>query len=136
MTTKYSVRLAQTLLIYCVLASFTGANEFVRNATFEDTFANDNIDEARVQTFLETYCVKCHGSDQQKGNISLNTIGRDTTFKQEIEVWESVLEILESGEMPPSSEVQPKSSERQIVISWIETQLRKSSHSAKVVHRK
>lgn len=136
MTTKYSVRLAHTLLIYCVLASFTGANEIVRNATFEDTFANDNIDEARVQTFLETYCVKCHGSDQQKGNISLNTIGRDTTFKQEIEVWESVLEILESGEMPPSSEVPPKSSERQIVISWIEAQLRKSSHSAKVVHRK
>ena len=67
MTTNIPFDLPHTLLIYCVLASFTGANEFVRNATFEDTFANDNIDEARVQTFLETYCVKCHGSDQQKG---------------------------------------------------------------------
>ena len=71
-----------------------------------------------------------------EGNISLNTIGRDTTFKQEIEVWESVLEILESGEMPPSSEVRLKVARDRLSYHGLKHSLENHPTPLKVVHRK
>ena len=57
-----------------------------------------------VAPVFEAYCVKCHGPDKSKGKISLHTLDGDLSAGRELERWEDILEMLESGEMPPEDE--------------------------------
>ncbi len=77
-----------------------------------------------VAPFFKTYCVKCHGPEKSKGGIAVHTLGGDLSAGQELEKWESVLEMLGMGEMPPSDERQPTKAEVLAVRDWIEAGLR------------
>jgi hypothetical protein len=72
-----------------------------------------------VAPFFEAYCVKCHGPDKSKGKISLHTLDGDLSAGRELERWEDILEMLESGEMPPEDEAQPNETKRMVIADWI-----------------
>jgi mono/diheme cytochrome c family protein len=86
--------------------------------------------ESRVKPFFKMHCVKCHGPTKSKGGIRLHVLSGDLSSGQELEKWESVLDILEFGEMPPIDEPQPKEPEVQAVIKWIETGMREAAGRA------
>ena len=83
--------------------------------------------EARVATsfkkdvvpFFEEYCIRCHGPEKSKGQISLHTLDGDLSAGRELERWEDILEMLESGEMPPEDEAQPNQTDRMAIADWI-----------------
>lgn len=77
-----------------------------------------------VGPFFQTYCVKCHGPEKSKGKITLHSLDGDLSKGQEFEKWEFVLEMLESGEMPPIDESQPAKAQTQAVKHWIEAGMR------------
>ena len=77
-----------------------------------------------VAPFFKAHCTHCHGSTESKGEITLHNLGGDLIAGQEIERWESILEMLESVEMPPEDEPQPNEVARQAVEKWIEAGLR------------
>ncbi|MEE2639120.1 MAG: DUF1592 domain-containing protein [Planctomycetota bacterium] len=79
---------------------------------------------SRVKPFFETYCVKCHGPDKSKGEITLHTLRGDLSVGGGLEKWESILDILDFGEMPPIDEPQPQPSEVEAIIQWIESEMR------------
>jgi hypothetical protein len=79
--------------------------------------------KSKVLPFFKTHCVKCHGPEKSKGEITLHTPG-DLSIGHNIEQWELILEMLESGEMPPEDEPQPDEVERKAVTDWINTGLR------------
>ena len=70
--------------------------------------------KAEVKPFFETYCIECHGPEKSKGKITLHTLDGDLAAGAdgELERWERILEVLESGEMPPEDEPQPSEAER------------------------
>jgi len=74
--------------------------------------------------FFEEYCIRCHGPEKSKGQISLHTLDGDLSTGRELERWEDVLEMLESGEMPPEDEAQPSETKRMLIADWIESGLR------------
>ncbi|MDG2124356.1 MAG: DUF1592 domain-containing protein, partial [Verrucomicrobiales bacterium] len=79
--------------------------------------------DAKVAPFLKTHCIDCHGPDKAKGKITLHTL--DGHFAQDdLEHWELIMEMLESGEMPPEDEPQPQQAERDAIANWISTNLR------------
>ncbi|MEX0866407.1 MAG: DUF1592 domain-containing protein [Pirellulales bacterium] len=80
--------------------------------------------ESAVRPFFKAHCIQCHGPDKSKGKITLHTLGGDLAAGQELERWESILEMLASGEMPPEDEPQPSDADRKAVASWIEAGLR------------
>ena len=81
--------------------------------------------KATVAPFFKTYCVKCHGPDKSKGEITVHSLDGDLSMGQELEKWESILEMLEFGEMPPIDEPQPtKPEEVEAVKHWIESGMR------------
>jgi Protein of unknown function (DUF1592)/Protein of unknown function (DUF1588)/Protein of unknown function (DUF1587)/Protein of unknown function (DUF1595)/Protein of unknown function (DUF1585)/Planctomycete cytochrome C len=85
-----------------------------------------NIETAfknEIKPFLETYCVKCHGTDKQKGSIQLHALNSDFTNGKQAQTWENILEILQFEQMPPEGEKQPSAQERTRTIQWIESQL-------------
>ncbi len=79
--------------------------------------------QAKVLPFFQANCIKCHGPTTSKGNITLHTLGGDLAGR-DLEQWELILEMLESGEMPPEDELQPSDAERQAIAEWIEAGLR------------
>ena len=80
--------------------------------------------ETTVQPFFKANCIRCHGPDKSKGEISLHTLDGDLSAGRDVERWELILKKLESGEMPPEYEPQPSESERTVIVEWIESRLR------------
>ena len=76
-----------------------------------------------VVPFFEEHCIRCHGPEKSKGQISLHTLDGDLSTGRELERWEDVLEMLESGEMPPEDEEQPSQTKRMLIADWINSGL-------------
>ncbi len=80
--------------------------------------------DARVRPFFKAYCIKCHGPDKSKGELTLHTLDGDLASGRGIERWEDVLDALKFGEMPPEDEPQPDEAERKLITDWIDNGLR------------
>ncbi len=80
--------------------------------------------DAHVRPFFKAHCIKCHGPDKSKGELTLHTLDGDLASGRGIERWEDVLDALGSGVMPPEDEPQPDESERKVVTDWINNGLR------------
>lgn len=78
----------------------------------------------RVAPFFNTYCVSCHGPEKNKGKITVHALHGDLSLGQELDKWESILDMLEFGEMPPDDSPQPKPGEVEAVSQWIESGMR------------
>lgn len=78
----------------------------------------------RVAPFFNKYCVNCHGPEKVKGGITVHSLHGDLSLGQELEKWESILDMLEFGEMPPIDKPQPPKAEVQAISKWIEQGMR------------
>ncbi len=95
-----------------------------RPSTAFDPNSGLNPTELRVQAtrFLESYCVSCHGSDAQEGDVqltaldSLDAVARQSLFRK-------VLEVVQLSEMPPEQAKQPTDAQRKTLSQWITRQL-------------
>ena len=62
--------------------------------------------------FLSTYCLDCHDSLTEKGSVNLEDLSFQITNIQEAELWQKVLNTMNSGEMPPEDKKQPDEDEK------------------------
>ena len=83
----------------------------------QPSFAND------VQPFFTAHCVRCHGAKRQKGDVTLHDLAGGPREGALLEQWQRVLDVLESGEMPPDEEPQPEAAERARLARWIAREL-------------
>ncbi len=83
--------------------------------------------ESAVKAFFETSCISCHGPEKSKGKVTLHTLDGDLSGAENLELWQSILDMVESGEMPPDDEPQPADEERAAVVKWIDSELRRQS---------
>ena len=80
-----------------------------------------------VAPFFKAHCVKCHGLEKQKGKVTLHNVDSGLAAGKSLERWELILEVLESGEMPPEEEAErPDAAAVVAVTKWIEAGLRKA----------
>ena len=61
----------------------------------------------RHYAFLENYCLNCHDDLEEKGSINLERLPFDLGTVEAAEMWQKVLNVLNSGEMPPEEKRQP-----------------------------
>jgi hypothetical protein len=77
-----------------------------------------------ITPFLKTHCLKCHGPDKKEGQLrvdqQLKNEFLDPTSKEK---WGEVINVLNSHEMPPEGEPQPKPEEVARVVDWITEQM-------------
>ena len=100
-------RLLPTIVLTCGLGTFGFANEVPEGPT----------------EFLVSYCLDCHDADTQKGEINLDVLEIDWSTQENHQLWERVLNAVNSGEMPPVDKAQPKPKERESVQAWIHDSL-------------
>ena len=77
-----------------------------------------------ISPFLKTHCLKCHGPEKKEGQLrvdqQLKNEFLDPTSKEK---WGEVINVLNSHEMPPDGEPQPKPDEVARVVDWITEQM-------------
>ncbi len=67
--------------------------------------------------FLEKHCVACHGKDKQKGGLTLTPFRDDFSVLRARRTWKEILNMVESGDMPPEDREQPTAEERKRFIA-------------------
>jgi hypothetical protein len=64
--------------------------------------------DPKHRAFFEAHCTECHGEKKQKGEVRLDTLSFQIDSVQTAEVWQKVLNQINSGEMPPEDSKQPE----------------------------
>lgn len=93
---------------------------------FTTTFATAEPKAALPEkhfTFLENYCLDCHDTDTQKGKIDLESLSFNLGSIESAEMWQKVLNTLNSGEMPPEKKEQPVPAEKETFLADLSQQL-------------
>jgi hypothetical protein len=72
-----------------------------------------------VRPFLTQYCVTCHGKDSPEGDLDLTVYSSMATAARDSERWNTILDKLEAGKMPPKkAKAHPADAARRPVIDW------------------
>ena len=69
--------------------------------------------------FFRQHCETCHSGAKPKGDFDLKTLARNFSDKKVRGHWLTVLDQLQSGQMPPEDTPQPPSDQVKAVIDWI-----------------
>jgi hypothetical protein len=72
----------------------------------------------RVRPLLATYCLACHSVKEKKGELDLERFASIDVARTDLKPWQSVVEMLDAGEMPPKGRRQPTDAERKWLIDW------------------
>ena len=80
-----------------------------------------------AQPFLKEYCLRCHGSDEAKGDLRLDQLDTDLSQPTTFERWRGVVARMQSGEMPPPKEPRPKPEQMVDIVRQLSAQLDKAA---------
>ena len=72
-----------------------------------------------VRSFLDAYCVDCHGAKKPEADVALHKLSGEALQRAEVVVWKQVYEQLENGQMPPADAKQPTTAERRQLLTWL-----------------
>ena len=84
----------------------------------ENQPAND-VFQQQIRPLLKEYCVTCHSSEEQKGELDLEPFSTLEAVKKHPKVWQSVAEQLANNEMPPKKKPQPTPEEKERLSKWV-----------------
>lgn len=77
-------------------------------SAFEDT----------ILPILKESCLKCHGGEKVKGHVDFSEILTAEDADANFELWETVVEVIEAGEMPPEEEPQLSEPNKKVIADW------------------
>lgn len=72
-----------------------------------------------VQPILKQYCLDCHSTEKQKGELDLERFKTVADVMKHAKVWQGVVEQIALGEMPPKNKPQLKPAEREKLLGWV-----------------
>ncbi len=76
--------------------------------------------DTTVRPFLDEYCVKCHGSEKQKGDRRFDSLAYPISDDNALIDFQDILDLMNLGDMPPEDEEeQPGDDERQEIVDWL-----------------
>lgn len=92
-----------------------------------------------VAPFFKQHCAKCHSGDKAKAKLDLDKLNYDLTgSNKDLEKWQTILDRVQRGEMPPDDEKRPDAQAVAKATRWLKTELRKADPKllAKAGHSK
>ncbi len=95
-------------------------------------FSDQQLDQrfANVQTLLKQFCLNCHSSDEQQGELDLERFSSVAAVRADLKPWQAMIQQLETREMPPRDELQPSDAQRTQLLQWTRSLL----HSEALAH--
>jgi mono/diheme cytochrome c family protein len=77
-----------------------------------------------LEAFLANHCIRCHGPDNQEGELRIDLLSRDFELGGESHRWAELIERVNSGEMPPQGEPQPTQDEIAAFVTKLDSLIR------------
>lgn len=75
--------------------------------------------EKEIRPLLKEYCLTCHSTEKQKGELDLEVFSSLEAVKRHPKIWQSVAEQLANHEMPPKDKAQPTSEQKERLAKWV-----------------
>lgn len=75
--------------------------------------------ETALKPFLNAHCVDCHGEDEQKAGLRLDTLPIDLHDDATMATWIKVLDKVTAGEMPPKKKQRPPQQQVDAATQWL-----------------
>lgn len=72
------------------------------------------------QAFMKQFCLDCHSKEKQKGELDLEAFMQLQPIDQPASIWESIIEQIEVGEMPPAKADQPDEDHKGRFLAWVD----------------
>src|SRR5258708_2459416 len=72
-----------------------------------------------LRPILQARCVKCHGPDEQSGNVTFAAITDDKPAARQRKLGRKAVAQLEAGERPPRPAVPLTAEEKERLIAWM-----------------
>ncbi|MCH2208519.1 MAG: DUF1588 domain-containing protein [Lentisphaerales bacterium] len=69
-----------------------------------------------LKPFINDYCISCHGTKKQKGDTRFDHLDYVISDNLEAVHYQDILDVLNSGEMPPEDDLQPSKETLEVVI--------------------
>ncbi len=80
-----------------------------------------------VRATLTQYCLDCHSTEKQKGDLDLERFTSLDAVMKQPKVWQHVVEQIALGEMPPKDKPQMTVAEREKLLKWVNNALDKAA---------
>lgn len=110
-------RVGWMLICLAVVTANASADEASRSSLARQ------FDE-RILPLIETHCQDCHAGEFAEASLDLARFRRLEDVVESHRLWETVLERVEAGEMPPADAVgQPSEEQRRTLVRWIRSVL-------------
>lgn len=91
------------------------------------------------QKLLKTHCSKCHSGNKPKGDFDLQSLA-DVPNQDSVSLWETSLDYVKAGEMPPAKQSRLTRTQRQRIVDILEDGLRtynsQAGHSNRTAARR
>ena len=71
-----------------------------------------------IRPLLQRYCLTCHSTSQKIGELDLERFSDAAAVRRDLQVWPRVIDMVESGQMPPEASLQSSAAERQRILDW------------------
>ncbi|MEO1992694.1 MAG: c-type cytochrome domain-containing protein, partial [Pirellulales bacterium] len=84
------------------------------------------LDTEVLSGFFSEHCIRCHGADEQNGEMRFDTLSLKITDSDTALHWQEVLDVLNLGEMPPEDEPVPTDEQLQKVLAHLTEALTES----------
>jgi hypothetical protein len=111
------------------LAALLGLSEASRGADASPAPAVPPKDHAAdgfaadVVPFLAKHCYACHGDAKPRADLSLQQYQNEQAAAEDPDTWEMVLDMIQTGQMPPKERPQPTAAEAEGASRTIEAML-------------
>ena len=89
------------------------------------TVRADDGETAHPWQIFRQHCVHCHGADETiEGEVNLAAIGSEDDLQSQLELVEKLIDVLDSGLMPPEDEPPLADAQREAVVARLQDLLR------------
>jgi hypothetical protein len=72
---------------------------------------------------IENFCLDCHDGDTQKGEVNLEAALEAKPLVRNLDLWKTVINRVENGDMPPKKKDQPSSLEKKALLKWLDREV-------------
>ncbi|MBI1918750.1 MAG: DUF1592 domain-containing protein [Planctomycetes bacterium] len=119
------IRRARLVVVASLLAGFAWMPGIPAAEPLPDYFAG-LAEEYTGQTrpLLQQFCLKCHSAAKRKGDLDLERFATLAEVRRGTRAWLKIVEMLDSGEMPPKNAKQLAPEQRKQLRGWAERYLR------------
>lgn len=76
-----------------------------------------------VEPMLAARCYECHNADKTKGDVDLQRFAGDPDVPANFEIWTTVKDTIDNGDMPPRKAKQLTSEEKAAITGWVQHSL-------------